>query len=507
MEYDEFLLDVRHDGEIKATLVTHEGGTDEEEGRLGLSERERGWVHEDVALLHQGKLDERGLRRMGECLYDALFPDKVGGFFEQTVETARGKGRRVRVRISVDPRCEAVAWPLEFLRCTASGGFWLATRKDLVTLSRLGGRKYRKEPYPPPLKVLVVASKPRGLGGVLSAKTLEKIGQWATGELEAPSLPPTPPARLAMARRVSERRPEIDVKLLGVVEEFEQKVPGVQYLDMPATFTNIGQVAEAGEWRPHVLHFIGHGDLKDNQGCLALVKDGEEEAWYNAREFAALFNGWRPRLVVLQACQSALPPTGPGLMTGSGFMSLAAYLMERDIPAVVAMQYEIGNDCATEFAAGFYEALAKGLEIDMAVQEGRWKISWSTELDVRWTKRAFGTPVLFMLSPDGIIHPVAAIGTGPPPVSTVARQVEERQVLTGPPPPPSSLADKFEILLERSKEFARMGEKELARATLKRADEILGGEKGKAFGSASDQVRQQRQDQGLSPSKSAASGD
>lgn len=504
MEYDEFLLDVRHDGEIKATLATHEGDRDKSEGELGLSVRERGWLHEDVALLRQGELDERGLQRMGERLYYALFPDKVGVLFEQAVETAREhRDRRLRVCISVDPRCEAVTWPLEFLRCAASGGFWLATTKDLVTLSRLGGRKYRTEPQSRPLKVLVVASKPRRLGGVMAAKTLEKIGKWAAKELEAPSPPSAPPARSALARRVSERQPEIEVKLLGVVEEFEREVPGVEYLGRPATFRNIGEVAEAEGWRPHVLHFIGHGDLKDNQGCLALVKDGEEEAWYNAVEFAALFNGWRPRLVVLQACQSALPPTGPG------FMSLAACLMARNIPAVVAMQYEIGNDCATEFAAGFYEALTKGKEIDMAVQEGRWKISWSTELDVRWKERHFGAPVLFMLSPDCIIHPVSPVSrqVREQQLSAVTRQVEERPIATGTPPPPSSPEEKARRLMRLAEAAADLELPEKTAELLEEAAGIFRHKRGKAFESDMEQARQRLPAQGLPSSKSAAPGD
>ena len=45
--------------------------------------------------------------------------------------------------------------------------------------------------------------------------------------------------------------------------------------------------------------------------------------------------------------------------------------MREGIPAVVAMQYEITDTAALAFAAGFYEALARGKPVDQAVTKGQ----------------------------------------------------------------------------------------------------------------------------------------
>jgi hypothetical protein len=65
------------------------------------------------------------------------------------------------------------------------------------------------------------------------------------------------------------------------------------------------------------------------------------------------------------------------------------------------MQYEITDAAAVEFARGLYEALAEGIAVDVAVAEARKSISLSVANTVEW-----GTPVLHMRSPDGILFEV-----------------------------------------------------------------------------------------------------
>ena len=65
------------------------------------------------------------------------------------------------------------------------------------------------------------------------------------------------------------------------------------------------------------------------------------------------------------------------------------------MPAVVAMQYEITDGAAIEFSRDFYEALADSLPVDAAVTEARAAVSMDSMLE-------WGTPVLYMRSPDGL---------------------------------------------------------------------------------------------------------
>jgi hypothetical protein len=209
-------------------------------------------------------------------------------------------------------------------------------------------------------------------------KALEDIAKWA--EAESPASP---------------GEPGIKVRLLGLIEKFEAS-SGIELVDQLPTYKNLkGAVVN---WAPHIIHFMGHGRVKGKTPELALTDDSGAEDWCSAVDFEKLFLERLPRLIVLQACETAKPSAQ------AGFMSLAAYLVQRNVPAVVAMQFEIRNDCAIDFAAAFYRALADGLEIDAAVQRGRWNITMQGAR--RWKARHFGTPVLFMLSPNGIVLPV-----------------------------------------------------------------------------------------------------
>jgi len=91
------------------------------------------------------------------------------------------------------------------------------------------------------------------------------------------------------------------------------------------------------------------------------------------------------KLVFLQACESGL------LNPYQGFSGVAVQLAYRNIPAVVAMQYKIKQDAASEFAQEFYSALIDNNTIEKAVQLGRHKIAGKLEGGY-----AFGLPVLYM---------------------------------------------------------------------------------------------------------------
>jgi formylglycine-generating enzyme required for sulfatase activity len=101
------------------------------------------------------------------------------------------------------------------------------------------------------------------------------------------------------------------------------------------------------------------------------------------------------RLALLNACEGA---------RGSErdvFSSTATILVRRGIPAVLAMQYEVTDRAAIEVARAFYEALADGWSVDAAVAEARKAVSLAVANTVEW-----GTPVLCMRSPDGLLFNV-----------------------------------------------------------------------------------------------------
>jgi len=68
------------------------------------------------------------------------------------------------------------------------------------------------------------------------------------------------------------------------------------------------------------------------------------------------------------------------------------------------MQFEICDYAAIVFAAEFYSSLPRGLPVDAAVAEAR-KAIYAMPNDMEW-----GTPVLYMRSPDGILFDLDAGG-------------------------------------------------------------------------------------------------
>ncbi|GAC1566085.1 MAG: hypothetical protein NVS2B2_38330 [Ktedonobacteraceae bacterium] len=146
-----------------------------------------------------------------------------------------------------------------------------------------------------------------------------------------------------------------------------------------------------GPW--HIFHFVGHGgfDARLDEGILAFENDEGLAHSISATQLGRLLADHRSlRLVVLNSCDGA---------RGSQrdiFSSAAATLIRRNIPAVLAMQYEITDRAALIFSQTFYEALADNIPVDAAVSEARKAISIGIENSLEW-----GTPVLYLRSPDG----------------------------------------------------------------------------------------------------------
>lgn len=147
-----------------------------------------------------------------------------------------------------------------------------------------------------------------------------------------------------------------------------------------------------------MFHFIGHGgfDSTSDEGFIAIADTDGEISRLRAGDLGRLLGDHLPlRLVLLSACE--------GARTGAHdiFSSTAATLLRRGVPAVVAMQYEVTDQAAIEFARAFYEALADAVPVDAAVGEARKAISRIMSSSLEW-----GTPVLYMHAPDGVLFDI-----------------------------------------------------------------------------------------------------
>jgi len=142
----------------------------------------------------------------------------------------------------------------------------------------------------------------------------------------------------------------------------------------------------------HILHFIGHGDYDEKQRTGGLLwEDAARYSRFVSADILAtlLYDHPSLRLAFLNACEGAR--SGPADL----FAGVAQTLVQKRLPAVIAMQYSITDPAAIHVAHEFYQAIAASYPVDAALAEAR-KALYREGNQLEW-----GTPVLFMRAADG----------------------------------------------------------------------------------------------------------
>ncbi len=141
------------------------------------------------------------------------------------------------------------------------------------------------------------------------------------------------------------------------------------------------------------VHFMGHAEFDSALAVGRLVLAGEDRRpmRLDADAVARLVVARLPRLVVLNACNSAR--TLPG---GNAFSGLASALFQAGVPAVIGMQAPIPDCSAIAFSGTLYKLLADGWPIEVAVSESRLALSLADTAGSQWA-----VPALFLPSSPG----------------------------------------------------------------------------------------------------------
>lgn len=299
---------------------------------------------DELAALFASPEEVKGL---GRELRDWLFPEKIWLLYRLSREQATAAGKRLRLRLQIDPP-ELARLPWEYAYDETFHYLALDRESPMV--------RYLREPFaadplgvPAPVRVLVALASPVGL----------------------------PP--LAMEEEVA----RIRTALAGLGDRVALEL-------LPhATLAGL-HTALAGT---HIFHFIGHGlPATTGPGALALEDEAGNVAPLDADALRVLLQAQGIRVAVLNACQTALPGEGEALM------AVAPALVRARIPAVIAMQFAVPDRTALTFARHLYGALAAGQPLDRAVTEMRVGAYTEGEDRLYW-----GIPVLFMRAPDGRI--------------------------------------------------------------------------------------------------------
>lgn len=319
----------------------------------GLQGIERSMLRSSApVIMRSASAHEQQVRDFGRVLSTAVIKDDVDLLFRRCYDKARSGQHTMRVLINpVGAGIARIPW--EFTLDPISRDDYLALRVPMARSPHLlhGVAPLRVDP---PLRVLGVVARPADL-------------------------------------------PQLDVdaerrRISAVFDQLSTDLVKVTWLGGDR-WNDLAVALRSQPW--HVLHFVGHGgfDEAEQTGYLELSDDAGKSMRLPAADLARLVAANQNlRLVVLNACDSAVAGRDGGV-----FSSTAAKLMREGVPAVVAMQYEITDPAALAFACSFYEAIARGQQVDVAVTHAREQVKMTLH-SLEWA-----TPVLFLASEEASV--------------------------------------------------------------------------------------------------------
>ncbi len=316
-------------------------------------------LRQQVRQLAARDLHRAEIVALGKELADALLPPQVAIMFGKSmVKLERDEGVRIRLKLDTyalaDLPWEYVFWDDDFLV--------LNRRVSLVRYEILGQPTSTLDPVSEyPLRLVAVLASPNGV----------------------PSLDlPTERQNIVKA-----------LEALPIQPEF----PGDTMIALLDAFLRDA----------HIFHFSGHGRFNGDMGAaygtlegegeLLLAGDDGQVAAIAAEKIARIVADRGVRLAVLNACETGQrdqvnPWTG-----------VVPALTRKGIPAVIGMQFRVGDKNAITFSRTFYRALALGRSIDEAMTEGRIAVDTLGVKD----ERDWGAPVLSLRAEESVLFPSA----------------------------------------------------------------------------------------------------
>jgi hypothetical protein len=319
-------------------------------------------------------------REIGSTLFNALFQGDVRRLFDRRCSSADearpdGSARGVRLRLLLNLKDKEVrplaAVPWELLHDPLDRIFYGQGRERLLVRHPEAPRPVEPLTVAPPLRVLVIPSSPSDL----------------------PSLDLKKEVKALEAALQQEERVQVTVLKRATIGALRKLL---------------------WEERFHVLHFLGHGGFNADSGLGYLYFENETGKAHpvDGDFFSGLLEDFSDlRLVVLNACRTAQVPGSPQI---GPYGTIGMALSLAGVPAVVAMQFTISDPGAISFSRTFYQSLASGDPVDMAVGEGRRELYETEYPSLEWA-----VPVLFLRSHNGKLFDLPHREKAPAPKANV----------------------------------------------------------------------------------------
>jgi hypothetical protein len=192
--------------------------------------------------------------------------------------------------------------------------------------------------------------------------------------------PVTAPVRMLFALGASLTDPQVRpaAEFVGLLHQL--KLKNVQFHTRTRLVENISPSMlsqAAGEFKPHVLHLISHGNVdREGRPYLELAVDDDENEKERKPAYGSdlvkRLGANKPVAAVLSACYtSGLGGKVGEIMSGAATAPMAAQLVAGGIPIVVGMSGQVADKACRLFSRGFAGALMSGTPLLMATVIGR----------------------------------------------------------------------------------------------------------------------------------------
>lgn len=298
-------------------------------------------------------------RHLGDLLFRTFFQGQIRQLYDRSAGSLSDPSLGLRIKIRFDgedPQAGALSeLPWELLYQKETKDFLGRRHRTPIVRYVHVPRATDLPPFEPPLRVLLVASKP------IDQEPLDLEDERRLIEEEC---------------RATGREVKVDALESADDEKLRDELFGGGY---------------------HVVHFMGHGafDETRGEGCLLFETEDHLSRRLLGEDVAELFKDHLPRLVIINACESGRAGGGKA---GDFFHGVATALVMAGTPAVLAMRKPISDDAAIAFSKRLYRLLVANEPIDVAAAEARFAIYRADRESFEWA-----TPVLFMRVADGRI--------------------------------------------------------------------------------------------------------
>ena len=280
----------------------------------------------------------RSLVDLGREMYEALFQGALRDRLTSAQAIAHNQGSVLRLRLGLkDPILTRLPWEVlhEDIRPIATG-------KDVI-FSR----------YQPTLSSLILPPPPTGPLKVLMVVAAPSDQENLAIKLEAKELKAELKKQISNSAWGNRPLPEIELEIL---EQPDRE--------------KLTQVLEQNTY--HVLHYAGHSNLGSQGGELYLVnqKTGLAEV-LNGDDLAGLLVNNGIHLAVFNSCRGADSAVSTPATDTNNPRNLAEVLVNRGIPAVLAMAERIPDRVALTLTRLFYHNLKQGYPVDLSLNRAR----------------------------------------------------------------------------------------------------------------------------------------